>query len=182
MGLRVGDVTAPVQRLAVEVVEIREAAAGQEIRFDIRERAFDPAFAVRVSHPVRTEPEAKGAGKGRHLRGNDGVGTGARGEQNAGVVDDADRTDTRHEADRLQQERLGLEAGEPRVVLDEQPARVGQHQAGALRGDGLVGGANVTRCGEVSCCISWPGTKSYSPARRGGPRRSASLTQRVKVL
>src|SRR5208283_809962 len=27
-----------------------------------------------------------------------------------------------------------------------------------------------------------PGTKLYSPARRGGPRRSASLTQRVKVL
>src|SRR5271166_3531256 len=47
---------------------------------------------------------------------------------------------------------------------------------------GLSAGANVTRCGEVSCCISWPGTKLYSPARRGGPRRSASLTQRVKVL
>src|ERR1700722_984278 len=40
----------------------------------------------------------------------------------------------------------------------------------------------MARCGEVSCCISWPGAKSYSPARRGGPRRSASRTQRVKVL
>src|SRR5271165_3326330 len=47
---------------------------------------------------------------------------------------------------------------------------------------GLSADANGTRCGEVSCCISWPGTKLYSPARRGGPRSSASLTKRVKVL
>ena len=137
--LVVGDVTAPVHCLAVEVIEVIEAAPGQEIRFDIRERTLDPAFAFRVSHPVRAEPEAKGAGEGGHLRRDDGVGTGAGGEQDAGVVDDADRTDTRHEADRLQQERLGLETGEPRVVLNEQPARVGQHQAGALHGDGLGG-------------------------------------------
>ena len=104
-------------------------------------------------------------------------------EQNAGVVDDADRADARHEARRLEQERLGFEPGEARVVLDEQPARVGQHQAGTLRGDRLVGlSANATRCGDVSCCISWPGRKSYSPARRGGLRRPASLTQRVNVL
>ena len=127
------------ERLAVEVVEVLEAAAGQEIVLDIGEGPLDPAFAVRVSHPVRAEPEAQGAGEGRHLRRDDGVGTGAGGEQDAGVVDDADRTDARHEADRLQQERFGLEAGEPRVVLDEQPARVGQHQAGALHGDGLAG-------------------------------------------
>ena len=78
LGLAVGDVVAPGQRLAVEVVEIGEAAAGQEIRFHIGERAFDPAFAVRISHLVRTEPEAQGAGESRYLRGHDGVGTGAR--------------------------------------------------------------------------------------------------------
>ncbi len=122
MGLRLATSRHQAECLAVEVVEIGEAAAGQEIHFDIRERPLDPAFAVRVSHPVRTEPEAQGAGEGGHLRRDDGVGTGAGGEQNAGVVDDADRTDARHEADRLQQERLGLEAGEPRIILDEQPA------------------------------------------------------------
>ena len=122
LGLRIGDVAAPGECLAVEVIEICEAAAGQEIRFDIRERALDPAFAVRVSHPVGAEPEAQGAGEGSHLRRDDGVSTGAGGKQDAGVVDDADRAGARHEADRLQQERLGLEAGEPRIVLDEQPA------------------------------------------------------------
>jgi hypothetical protein len=75
-----------------------------------------------MSHPVGTEPEAQGAGEGSHLRRHDGVSTGAGGEQNAGVVDDADRADARHEADRLEQERLGLEAGEPRIILNEQPA------------------------------------------------------------
>ena len=77
---------------------------------------------LRIPYPVRAEPEAKGAGEGSHLGRDDGVGTGAGGEQDAGIVDDADRTDARHEADRIKQERLGLEAGKPRIVLDEQLA------------------------------------------------------------
>src|SRR5689334_24762405 len=44
--------------------------------------------------------------------------SGAGGEQDTGVVDDADRTDTRHEAGGLEQECLGLEAGEARIVLE----------------------------------------------------------------
>src|ERR1700679_3287045 len=79
--LVVGDVTAPVHGLTVEVVEVREAAAGQEIHFDIGEWSFDSALPVWVTHPVRPEPEAKGAGEGGHLRRDDGVGTGASGEQ-----------------------------------------------------------------------------------------------------
>jgi hypothetical protein len=88
---------------------------------------------------VRSESVAEGAGEGGHLRRDDGVGPGAGGEQHGGVVDDADRADAGHEAGRLEQEGLCLEASEARVVLDEQPARVGQHQAGTLQGDGLVG-------------------------------------------
>jgi hypothetical protein len=41
--------------------------------------------------------------------------------------------------------------------------------------------AKTIRCGDVSCCISCPGAKSYSPARRGGARSPACLTQRVAV-
>src|SRR5271165_3149617 len=81
----------------------------------------------------------KGGGNGQHLRGNDSIGPGAGGEQDAGIVDDADRADAIHEANRLKQECFGLEAGEPRVVLNEQPARVGQHQPGALDGNDLAG-------------------------------------------
>ena len=76
LGFAVGDVVAPGERLAVEVVEIGEAAASQEIRLDISERAFDPTFAVGMPNPVCAEPEAQGAGEGRHLRGDDGIGAG----------------------------------------------------------------------------------------------------------
>ena len=40
----------------------------------------------------------------------------------------------------------------------------------------------LTRCGEVSCCISSPNAKEYSPARCGGVRSPACRTQRVSVL
>ena len=138
-GFAVGDVAAPGERLAVEVVEIGEVPADEKIRLDIGEGPFDPAFAIRVAHPVRAEPEAERAGEGGHLRRDDGVGPRAGGEQHGGVVDDADRADARHEARRLEQEGARLEAGEARIVLDEQPARVGQHQAGTLQGDRLAG-------------------------------------------
>jgi hypothetical protein len=42
--------------------------------------------------------------------------------------------------------------------------------------------ATMTRCGEVSCCISCPGANSYSPDRFGGLRSPASLVHRVNVL
>jgi hypothetical protein len=76
------------------------------------ERTLDPAFAFRVSHPVRAEPETKGAGEGGHLRRDDGLGTGAGGEQDAGVVDDAGWTDTMHETNCIEQERLGPSCSE----------------------------------------------------------------------
>ena len=88
---------------------------------------------------MRAEAEAERAGEGGHLRCDDGVGPRAGGEQHGGVVDDADRADARHEARRLEQEGARLETGEARIVLDEQPARVGQHQTGTLQGDRLAG-------------------------------------------
>ena len=74
----VGDVAAPGERLAVEVVEIGEAPADEKIRLDIGERPFDPAFAIRVAHPVRAEAEAERAGEGGDLRRDDGVGARRR--------------------------------------------------------------------------------------------------------
>ena len=88
---------------------------------------------------MRAEAEPERAGEGGDLRRDDGFGPRAGGEQHGGVVDDADRADTCHEARRLEQEGAGLETGEARIVLDEQPARVRQHQAGTVQGDGLAG-------------------------------------------
>ena len=135
----IGDVAAPGERLAIEVVEVLEVTSGQEIVLDVGKGALDPALSIGVADPVGAESEAKSAGKGQHLRGDDGIGAGAGGEQDAGIVDDADRADAIHEASRLEQECFGLEASEPRVVLNEQPARVGQHQPGALDGDDTAG-------------------------------------------
>src|SRR5208337_888906 len=42
---------------------------------------------------------------------------------------------------------LGLKAGNPRVVVHEQPARVGQHQARTLRRDGATSDRHPMRRG-----------------------------------
>jgi hypothetical protein len=49
-----------------------------------------------------------------HLGGDDGVVAGTGGDHDAGVVDDAAPAGAVHEARRLEQEVLGLEAGEAR--------------------------------------------------------------------
>jgi hypothetical protein len=59
-GFTVGDVAAPGEGLAVEVVEIGEAPADEKIRLDIGEGPLDPAFAVRVANPVRAESGVEG--------------------------------------------------------------------------------------------------------------------------
>ena len=96
--------------MTIEVAEVREVTSGQEIVLDVGKGALDPAFSVGVADPVGAETEAKSAGKAEHLRGNDGIGPGAGGEQHAGIVDDTDRADAIHEASRFKQERFGLEA------------------------------------------------------------------------
>ena len=173
LGFVIGDVAAPGDRLAVEVVEVLEVASGQEIVLDIGEGTLDPAFAVGVADPVGAETKAKSAGEGQHLRGDDGIGTGAGGEQHAGIVDDADRADAIHEASRLEQERLGLEAGEARIVLNEQPARVGQHQPGALHGDDLAGRPRLGEHHAVRRGVVLHLLSGREVVFAGAPRRSA---------
>ena len=147
--LVVGDIAAPGQCLAVDIREVVEAARRQEVAFHIGERPLDPPFAIGVADPVGAEAKAQRAGKGVHLGGDDGIRTGAGGDHDAGVVDDTDRAAAVHEARRLEQEVLGLEAGEAWIVLNEQPAREGQHQPGALRGDRLAGHHHAVRRGVV---------------------------------
>jgi hypothetical protein len=83
---------------------------------------------------VGTKLEAERAGKRRHLRRHDRIRARSGGEDDGGVVDDADLRSALHEAHRFQQEVLGLESRVSRVVLRKQPPRAGQHQARALRG------------------------------------------------
>jgi hypothetical protein len=58
--------------------------------------------------------EAQRAGEGHDLGGEHRVGAGAAGYQHAGVVDHAGPCRAVHEAGRLEQKLLGLEAGKTR--------------------------------------------------------------------
>ena len=126
----------PAQRLRVQVVEGGEAPSGQEARFQPSKRALDPTLAVRVVDAVGHELEAQASREGLHLRGDDGIRARSPGQHDAGVV---------HEPRGLHQEVLGLEAGEVRVILNEQASRVRQRQPRALCLEGLVGHLDAVR-------------------------------------
>ena len=145
LGLGVGHLDAPAQRLRVQVVEGGEAPSGQEARFQPSKRALDPTLAVRVVDAVGHELEAQASREGLHLRGDDGIRARSPGQHDAGVVDDASRCGAVHEPRGLHQEVLGLEAGEVRVILNEQASRVRQRQPRALCLEGLVGHLDAVR-------------------------------------
>ena len=88
-------------------------------------------------------------GRSGHLGGDEGLSTGAGDDHHTGVVDDAQRTRPIHEADGVEQELLGFETGVARIVLDEQQARIGQHQTRTLRSHGLAAEAHAVRRGVV---------------------------------
>src|SRR6516165_9948738 len=88
---------------------------------------------------MRAELEPQTPSEGNHLRRNHGVRSRARHHHHAGIVNDATRAAPIVEAYRLEQEVLRLKARKPRVVVEEQPARVGQGQAGTLRSHRLAG-------------------------------------------
>ena len=149
LGLSVRDRDAPGERLCIEVVQIIEGAPGEEVALDVIEGALDAGAAIGVAEGVGGEGEAVGAGEGDHLRGDGGVGAGAGGDDDARVVDDAARAGAVVEGERVGEERLGLEAGEARVVGDEQPAAEREHQCGALQGAPRTGHAHAVRGGVV---------------------------------
>src|SRR5262245_64225102 len=78
------------------------------------------------------EGEAQRARKGYHLRRNHGFWSRAGDHNHAGIIDDTTRAAPFIEAYRLEQELFRLEACKPRVVLEEQPARVGERESGTL--------------------------------------------------
>jgi hypothetical protein len=140
-------ISAPRQRLAVQIREAAEAAGRQEVGFDVKKRALDSPLSVDMTDRVSLEPEAQCARKGDHLGGADGVRAGAVSDHDTGTVDHAERTSTVHEPRRFEKEVFGLEASEFAIVLDEQPTRISQHQSGAVRGDRLAGDHHaVWRC------------------------------------
>jgi hypothetical protein len=95
------------------------------------------------------EAEAQRRSEGHHLGGEHRLGAGAAGQHDAGVVDHAAHAGPAHEQRRLQQEVLGLQPREARVVADEQPPRARQRQRRALRSQRLAGDHHAVRRGVV---------------------------------
>src|SRR5262249_52447548 len=149
LGLLIGDITAPGQGLAVQVVEVGEAAPGQKVPFYVGELPFDSTFSIGITNGVGAKTKNKSAGKSEHLRGEHSIGTRAGDNQRAGVVDHTTWARAVIEAGRLKKEVLRLKAGVARVVLKEQPARIAEHQPGALCLDRLAIELHAVRGGIV---------------------------------
>jgi hypothetical protein len=140
---------APSPRLLVQVGEIGERPAGQEMAFDPGKGSFDAPLAVGLVDRVGAEGESQRARERHHLRRKHRVVAGAVDDDHARVVDDASRAATGQEAHRLEQELLGFKAREARVVPDEQTARVRQDQGRALCRQRLAGEGHAVRRGIV---------------------------------
>ena len=135
--LRIGGITAPLDRLPVEVLPVEKGAPRQEIALHIGEWALDPGLSITVSHLVSEKGDIKDASKPFHLGGHPGIGSGALGHDDAGVVDDASGAGPVHEAKGLGEEVAGFKAGEGGVIADEESPAVAEHKGGALGADFL---------------------------------------------
>ena len=130
--LRIGGVPAPLDRLSVEVLPVEKGAPGQEIALHIREWALDPGLSITVPHLVSDKGDIKDASKPFHLGSHAGIGPGALGHDDAGVVDDASGAGPVHEAKGLGEKVAGFKAGEGGVIADEDPPAVAEREGGAL--------------------------------------------------
>src|SRR5262249_28164318 len=145
----VGDLPAPGQRLAVQILEVDEGAPREEVPFYPRKGSLDSPFAIGMAEMMSPKGEAQCARKGHHLRRNHGVRSRAGNHNHAGIVDDTTRAAPVIEAYRLEQEVFRFKAGEAWGVLEEQPARVGQGERGTLRTHHLAGENHTVRRGVV---------------------------------
>src|SRR5215467_11122447 len=118
--LLVGDLPAPGERLAVQILEVDEGAPRKEVVLYPREGPLDSPLAIGMTEVMRPKHNAQGARKGHHLRRNHGVRSRARYHHHTGVVDDAKRAAAIVEADCLEQEVLRFKARKSRVVLEKQ--------------------------------------------------------------
>lgn len=135
--LPVGHLDGPLGGFEIELMPIIEGSAGKEVALYIGENALNAGLSIGVTHAMGDEAEAENPGEGLHLRCDFGVGSGAAGDNDAGVVDSAVCADSAHEAEGLGQEVAGFEAGKYGVVLDEGLSAVGENEGGAL-GEGWL--------------------------------------------
>ena len=126
------DAVAPGAGLAIGVGPVGEASAGQEAALDEAEHPLDTAGAIGVADGVGDKGEAETLGERGHLGHGDHVAPGAAQHDDVGIVDQAALGDPIEVAEGLGEEDLALEAAEARVELEEQQARVGEHEAGGL--------------------------------------------------
>src|SRR5262245_16851227 len=137
--LLVGDLPAPGQCLAVQIVEVDERATREEVPFYPREWSLDPSFSIGMAEMMSPKAEAQRARKGNHLRRDHRLRPRARDYDHAGIVDDTTRAAPVIEADRLEQEVFCFKARKARIVLEEQSTRVGQGESGTLRSRRFAG-------------------------------------------
>jgi hypothetical protein len=140
---------APGEGLGVQVVEVLELAASEEVVLDEVEGALDAGGAVGVPLLVGGEDEAVAVGKGGHLRHRDHVPAGAVQHHHVGVVDHAAVGGAAEVAERVGEEELAGEAGEAREALDEDHPAVTEDQARGLDAAELAGDLGVVGRGVV---------------------------------
>ena len=119
MDARIGDVVEPVAELPVEVIEVTEAAAEEEVLTDVTERALDLALCLCPIGPTRLREVAVVAGEFQQGAVEDDVaGFGILAEEDGShaVIEDL----FRHAAERL--EGSGLAAQQRRQVLMQDEA------------------------------------------------------------
>ena len=98
---------------------------------------------------VRFEDKAKPLGKGSHLGGGDHHLPRARRDDDVSVVDEAAGSGAAEVTQRLGQERLALKAREARIDLEEDHARVAEHDGCDLHPGGLTADRGQMRGGVV---------------------------------
>ncbi len=123
---------APGRRLPVQVVEIGECPAGQEIVLDVVERALHASLPIGIALLVRHEDDAETFGERLHLRHDLHLLSGPRQHHDMRIVDHDSAADAAEEPERLGQELLALEASEPRIHLNIHHARMAEDQARGL--------------------------------------------------
>jgi hypothetical protein len=127
-------------RLGIEIGEIGKRAPGEKVVLDKMKGSLDAGRSVRIALLMRPEHEAKALGEGGHLRRRHHPRARASRDDDVRIVDQAGRGRPGHVLERVGEEGLAIETREDRVGLEEEQARVAQHQRGRL--DALVHAAD----------------------------------------
>ncbi len=143
------DLVAPLARLAIGVGEVHELAAGEEIPLDEPERPLDARRAVGIAFLVRDEREIEPAGERLHLRHRHHLLAGAAQYDDVTVIDHAVPARAVVVGRGIVEEHFALETSEPRIELEEQPAREARHERRGLHATERTADMHVVRRGVV---------------------------------